>query len=159
MKVRSIRALIREAQRRIDRVTEADAKSAAIDAQLAAIGVAVYDSYTPVMYERRGERGGMGDPKNIACTKVRSGHAIEMENVTPFKGSGQSGSLARLIYGGDGYRGMKYDYPSNPLARTADRYPYLAPRDFMTPAREKTRGNLRQVYMAAAERAGLELRG
>lgn len=89
----------------------------------------VYNKYRPVVYKRRGYSGGLGDPKNIVGSFYKKNNTIQMliENKTRGYNSGQY--IAGLIEYGDGYNGMKYDFPYK--NRLDSRYTYLKERPFI----------------------------
>lgn len=103
------------------------------DEEAATIYDEVYKVYTPRMYRRRGDFGGMADPYNIEIkggaakdgvltvvnmTEPNSGGCVDNDAVTTGK------NLPELIEYGDGYKFYQYDFPGNGRGR------YLKPRPF-----------------------------
>ena len=91
------------------------------DEEAATIYSEVYKVYTPRMYRRRGEYGGLGDPYNIEIrggaakggvmvvvnmTEPNPGGCMNDDQVTTGK------NLPELVEFGDGYKFYHYDFPS-----------------------------------------------
>lgn len=91
------------------------------DEESATIFSVVYKAYTPRIYRRRGEYGGLGDPYNIEIkggaasggvltvvnmTDPNPGGVIDQSRVTTGK------NLPELVEHGDGYKFYRYDFPS-----------------------------------------------
>ncbi len=127
-------ALAKANQRLLSKINDAMTKEVFEEVQeeeAATIYAEVYKVYTPRMYRRRGEYGGMGDPYNIEIkgssakdgrmtvvnvTKPNPGGCVSDAQVTVGK------NLPELIEFGDGYKGYGYDFHSNKR--------YMAPRPF-----------------------------
>lgn len=101
------------------------------DEESATIYSEVYKVYTPRMYRRRGEYGGLGDPYNIEIrsgaakggvmvvintTEPNSGGCIDDDQVTTSK------NLPELVEYGEGYKSYHYNFRG--------RGGYMAPRPF-----------------------------
>jgi len=101
------------------------------DEEAATIYEEVYKVYTPRMYRRRGEYGGLGDPYNIEIrggsaqggimvvvnmTEPNPGGCVDNDAVTTGK------NLPELVEYGDGYKFYRYDFSSNGR--------YMGPRPF-----------------------------
>lgn len=90
----------------------------------------VYASYSPWVYERRKNNGGLGDPNNIQGSVVKPG-VLEVVNTTPPNPSARDGAttdknLPELVEYGHMSHGYTYDYPMSPV----ERYRYMGPRRF-----------------------------
>lgn len=92
------------------------------DEEVATIEDVVYGVYTPRIYRRRGEYGGLADPYNL---EIQGGTAqagrMAVINVTdPNPGGCTSDAqvttgknLPQLVEHGDGYKFYRYDFPSS----------------------------------------------
>lgn len=92
------------------------------DEEVATIEDVVYGVYTPRIYRRRGEYGGLADPYNIEIQGgAAQGGRMAVVNVTdPNPGGCTSDAqvttgknLPQLVEHGDGYRFYRYDFPSS----------------------------------------------
>lgn len=102
-----------------------------------AIWDTVYGAYTPVMYDRRYDAGGLSDPDNMEVNV--SGGVLTVTNVTPAAdgpGYTTGKNLAQLIEGGNGSGGF-YDFPS--------RGAYMRARPFTEATRELLRNDKTHV--------------
>lgn len=119
----------------------------------------VYDAYTPKLYQRRGEYGGMADPTNIEMkNNGASDWKIEVINTTePNDWAADDDSLERVTMGknlpelieyGDGYRGYRYDFSGKGA--------YMRPRPFTAKTIEAL---ITSEACWTAMFAGLEKRG
>ena len=101
------------------------------DEEAATIYSEVYKVYTPRMYRRRGEYGGLGDPSNIEIrggsskggvmvvvntTEPNPDGCVDNDRVTTGK------NLPELVEYGDGYRFNYYNFPGDGR--------YMKPRPF-----------------------------
>jgi hypothetical protein len=92
----------------------------------------VYLKYSPKMYERRGNDGGLMDEENIIYNVLNS-NTLEFMNVTKRNLNFNNEYLAPVIEFGHreaqrrGYRGYSYPYP---------KYAYFYPRPFIKSTRE-----------------------
>lgn len=101
------------------------------DEEGATIYSEVYKVYTPRMYRRRGEYGGLADPYNIEIKggAAKGGRMIIVNMTEPNPAGCASDtqvttgkSLSELVEYGDGYKFYRYDFPSNRR--------YMEPRPF-----------------------------
>lgn len=127
------------------------------DEEAATIYEEVYKVYTPRMYRRRGEYGGLADPYNIEIrggtakngvmavinvTEPNPGGSVSKDQITTGK------SLPELVEYGDGYKSYRYDFPSNKR--------YMEPRPFTA----KTIEHLKESQAhTAALKEGLRWQG
>lgn len=104
---------------KIDSALSREVYQVVVDAEALAIDEKVYDTYRPLMYERRGDMGGLGDKGNIIMkggkatngvlrviniTDPNPGGVLNRDRVTVGK------SLPELIeYGNNNRWGYKYD--------------------------------------------------
>ncbi|WP_368900859.1 hypothetical protein [Oceanobacillus oncorhynchi] len=111
----------------------------------------VYGAYSPTVYQRRGQNGGLGDPKNHVATFSYAGNMVTMavRNIT--KGKDGFGYLAELVeYGHDGGYG-KYDYPYSSVQEPT----FLKPRPFISSTKaelERTLAHLTAMKTGMARR-------
>lgn len=127
------------------------------DEEAATIYSEVYKVYTPRMYRRRGEYGGLGDPYNIEIrggaakggvmvvvnmTEPNPGGCLNDDQVTTGK------NLPELVEFGDGYKFYHYDFPS--------RRRYMEPRPFTAKTIEHLKESRAHVN---ALKAGLRRQG
>ena len=91
------------------------------DEEAATIYAEVYRVYTPRMYRRRGEYGGLADPYNIEIRggAAQGGKMVIVNMTDPNPGGCVSDaqvttgkSLPELVEYGDGYKFYRYDFPS-----------------------------------------------
>ena len=111
MATRSIDKLLKSAQIKIKNALKKEVVPYAIDTEIDQIYKYVYGAYEPVRYERREDDGGLASAKNFRVRNVDGGMKYEIVNVTRGKNK-RSVDVASLVYGGDGYMGMQYDYPA-----------------------------------------------
>lgn len=129
----------------------------AIIREIESIEEHVYGVYEPALYERRYSEGGLISPRNFKVRNVGDGMKYELENITPGKNN-RNINIAELVYGGDGYRGLKYDYPAE--SRRGDgHYTYLRPRDFITPAVEHIRADAEDYMRSSLDKNGVRVKG
>lgn len=158
MAVRSVSKLIDLAKAKVKKVLVSEVIPFAIDLEIASIGVFVYDVYpSPYRYKRRGESGGLADRDHFKVRALNGGLAYEIENITPGKNN-KNINVAELVYGGDGYKGLKYDYPEE-SKRADSRYTYLRPRDFITPTVEALEKPLKTLVKTVLENQGVRIKG
>lgn len=127
------------------------------DEEVATIENEVYGVYTPRIYRRRGEYGGLADPYNIEIKGgAAKGGRMAVVNVTdPNPGGCTSDAqvttgknLPELVEYGDGYKFYQYDFPSGGK--------YMRPRPFTA----KTVENLKKSDAhVKALKAGLKRQG
>lgn len=112
------------------------------DEEAATIEDVVYGVYTPRIYRRRGEYGGLADPYNIEIQGgAAQGGRMAVINVTQPNPSGCKNrrsvttdkDLPSLVEYGDGYHGYSYDFPSDGA--------YIGPRPFTAKAAENLKKN------------------
>ena len=128
------------------------------DEETAAIYAVVYKVYTPRMYRRRGEYGGLGDPYNIEISggAARDGRMVVVNMTEPNPGGCMSDAqvttgknLPELVEFGDGYKFYQYDFHKRGAA-------YIGPRPFTA----KTIENLKKSGAhVTALKAGLKRQG
>lgn len=103
------------------------------DEEAATIYSVVYKVYTPRIYRRRGEYGGLGDPYNIEIKGgTAKGGKMAVVNVTDPSSGGTMNNdrvttgknLPELVEFGDGYKFYHYDFPSQ--GRFMDARPFTA---------------------------------
>ncbi len=143
--------------RRVDNAMNNEMFKAVQDEEIAAIDEAVYKVYSPAIYQRRYEYGGMADPDNITIAGgTAHGGVMAVVNVTEPNPGGcidnwavtTDKNLPELITFGHGYKGYLYDFPS--------RYRYMYPRPFTA----KTIAHLKSSKAhIAALKAGLQRQG
>lgn len=113
----------------------------------------VYAKYQPFIYDRRGDEGGLSDPRNHIATFAYDSNEVRMfvQNTTTGKWNNQY--IAGVIeYGHDNGYG-EYDYPFN-RDGTATRF--LKPRPFIRKTKEELRSSSAHVK---AFKDGLNKRG
>ena len=127
------------------------------DEEAATIYSEVYKVYTPRMYRRRGEYGGLGDPYNIEIQGgVAKGGTMAVINVTePNPGGCISNDqvttgkdLPALVEFGNGYKFYQYDFPGKGR--------YMEPRPFTAKTIEHL---LESRAHVSALKAGLKRQG
>ena len=128
MEVNSLKALEAELYKRVDKALENEVGEYVKDVMQTVIKRDVYDVYTPKMYHRRGEYGGLADQENIntiaedgvlTVTNTTMAYPyLDMEQNTLSQNAGQL--LAPIIESGNGYDYSKWAY-----------YGYGSPRPFM----------------------------
>ena len=117
---------------KIDSALSREVYQVVVDVEAFSINENVYDTYRPIMYERRGDMGGLADKGNIVMkggkatngmlrvvniTDPNPGGALNRDRVTVGK------SLPELIeYGNNNRWGYKYDFQSKGA--------YMKPRPF-----------------------------
>lgn len=91
------------------------------DEEAATIYEEVYKVYTPRIYRRRGEYGGLGDPYNIEIRggAAQGGRMVIVNMTEPNPGGTMNDdqvttgkNLPELVEYGDGYKFYRYDFPS-----------------------------------------------
>ena len=106
---------------KIDNALSKEVFSEVRDEEVATIENEVYGVYTPQIYRRRGEYGGLADPYNIEIQGgVAQGGKMSVVNVTDPNPSGCTSDarvttgkdLPQLVEHGDGYKFHHYDFPS-----------------------------------------------
>lgn len=114
----------------------------------------VYAMYTPVMYGRRGDAGGLGSMDNMVSQV--SGGTLTVTNETPFSQNPESGNygnnLDELVEYGDGGGGHNYEYTRTGLSL------YKAPRPFIQKTKETLAEGGGAIPKTALE-IGLERQG
>jgi len=127
------------------------------DEEAATIYAEVYKVYTPRIYRRRGEYGGLADPYNIEIEGgAAKGGRMAVVNVTdPNPGGCTSDArvstgknLPELVEHGDGYKFYHYDFPNKGK--------YMGPRPFIAKTIENLKKNRAHV---TALRDGLRRQG
>lgn len=128
------------------------------DEESATIYAEVYKVYTPRIYRRRGECGGLGDPHNIEIQGGASvGGKMVVINVTGPNPGGCTSDVAvttgknlpELVEYGDGYKSYSYDFPKGGAA-------FMGPRPFTA----KTIEHLKRSHVHVnALKAGLKRQG
>ncbi|WP_305482999.1 hypothetical protein [Duncaniella muris] len=128
------------------------------DEEAATIYEVIYKVYTPRMYRRRGEYGGMADPYNIEIEGGTSrGGVMAVVNLTdPNPGGCMSEgqvttgkNLPELIEYGHGYKFYQYDFPKQGAA-------YMGPRPFTAKTIEHLKASKAHI---TALKAGLQRQG
>lgn len=91
------------------------------DEEVATIEDVVYGVYTPRIYRRRGEYGGLADPYNIEIQggAAQGGRMAVVNATDPNPGGCTSDAqvttgknLSQLVEHGDGHKFYRYDFPS-----------------------------------------------
>lgn len=128
VEVNSLKALEAELYKRVDKALENEVGEYVKDVMQTVIKRDVYDVYTPEMYHRRGEYGGLADQENmnaiaedgvLTVTNTTMAYPyVDMEQNTLSQNAGQL--LAPIIESGNGYDYSKWAY-----------YGYGNPRPFM----------------------------
>ena len=158
MRTRSLNKAINEAEKRVRKSVKEYLVPHAIDLEIESIQVYAYDVYpSPSVYERRYGSGGLIDRSHFKTRIKNDGMAYEIENVTPGKNNRRI-NVAELVYGGDGYKGMKYDYPSEEK-RGDGRYTYLRVRDYISPTVEALKATAKDVMIGALMKQGSLVNG
>lgn len=128
------------------------------DEEAATIYEVVYKVYTPRMYRRRGEYGGMGDPYNIeiAGGTSRGGVMVVVNLTEPNPGGCMNNdqvttgkNLPELIEYGQGHKFYQYDFPKRGAA-------FMGPRPFTAKTIEHLKESKAHI---AALKAGLQRQG
>jgi len=127
------------------------------DEETATIYSVVYKVYTPRIYRRRGEYGGLCDPYNIEIQGgAAKGGRMAVINMTDPNPSGTMNNdrvttgknLPELVEFGDGYKFYHYDFPSSGR--------YMDPRPFTARTIEHLKASRAHV---TALKAGLRRQG
>ncbi len=144
--------------RKIDNAMNNEMFKAVQYEEIAAIDEAVYNVYSPSIYQRRYEHGGMADPDNITIAGgTAHGGVMAVVNVTEPNPGGCANNdlvttnknLPELITFGHGYKGDLYDFPDW-------RRRYMYPRPFTA----KTIAHLKSSKAhITALKAGLQRQG
>ena len=118
VEVNSLKALEAELYKRVNKALENEVGEYVKDVMQTVIKRDVYDVYTPEMYHRRGEYGGLADQENInaiaedgvlTVTNTTMAYPyVDMEQNTLSQNAGQL--LAPIIESGDGYDYTKWAY-------------------------------------------------
>ena len=144
--------------KKIDDAMDKEVFEAVQDEEAATIFEVVYKVYTPRMYRRRGEYGGLGDPYNIEIAGGGSmGGVMVVVNMTdPNPGGCASDAqvttgknLPELVEYGDGYKFYQYDFPKRGAA-------YMKPRPFTAKTIEHLKEGGAHI---TALKAGLQRQG
>ena len=122
VEVNSLKALEAELYKRVDKALENEVGEYVKDVMQTVIKRDVYDVYTPKMYHRRGEYGGLADKENmntiaedgvLTVTNTTMAYPyLDMEQNTFSQNAGQL--LAPIIESGDGYDCTKWAYYGRP---------------------------------------------
>lgn len=104
---------------RIDKAMTKEVFEEVQDEEAATIRSEVYQVYTPRMYRRRGDGGGLGDPYNIEILggQAKGGVLVVVNLTEPNPGGCIGGdvttgkNLPELVEYGDGYHFYHYDFP------------------------------------------------
>lgn len=122
-------ALAKANQRLLSKIDDAMTKEVfeeVRDEESATIYAEVYKVYTPRIYRRRGEYGGLGDPYNIEIRGGASkGGRMVVVNITEPNPRGtisdssvtMGKDLPELVEYGDGYKSYQYDFKGNGRGR------------------------------------------
>lgn len=132
------------------------------DEEAATIYSEVYKVYTPRIYRRRGEYGGLGDPYNIEIRggAAKGGTMVVVNMTDPNPGGCASDSqvttgknLPELVEFGDGYKYYRYDFPKAGAA-------YMRSRPFTAKTIEhlKASGAHVRALKAGLKRQGIKVR-
>lgn len=156
MAVRSLDKLLKNAEKKINNAIKNAVVPYAINTEIDQIYKYVYGAYEPVKYQRREEDGGLASPGNFRVRNVDHGLKYEIVNVTRGKNN-RSVDVASLVYGGDGYMGLKYDYPSE-SKRDPSKYKYLLARDYITPTIDELEAKIAVVMRSSLEHSGVRVR-
>ena len=128
------------------------------DEEAATIYEVVYKVYTPKMYRRRGDYGGMADPYNIEIVGggARGGVMVVVNLTEPNPGGCMSDdqvttgkNLPELIEFGHGYKFYQYDFPKRGAA-------FMEPRPFTAKTIEHLKESKAHI---TALKAGLQRQG
>lgn len=133
----------------------------------------VYNSYKPVVYSRRGEKGGLADTDNMkhSVRQEKNKVVLNVVNLTPqnnkfynvkddkyYQASNvtlkKDGDLARLVEGGHNNNGLKYTFLK--YGDNGVEAPYMEPRPFQQQTIKELQSNGRHVEGLAKD---LEKRG
>lgn len=156
----TIKEALEKANRRIaakiDEALDHEVADAIRSEEVETILEVVYGAYkTPIMYERRGDFGGMADPYNIEH-EVKNGRLVVVNNTDPNPGGTMNNDrvttgkyLDQLIEYGHGSSGGVYDFPKAGAG-------YMKPRPFTQTTIEHLEKNKAHVD---ALRKGLKRRG
>lgn len=126
--------------------------------ELTYIDELVYNSYTPSMYNRRGDKGGLKDPDNINID-LKSDGVLVVSNNTPFSqepvSANRGNELIGLIeYGSGGYKDYAYEY----INKTGDSS-YAKPRPVIAETINYLRdGDLANDIQKGLKRLGLNVK-
>ncbi|GAA0346930.1 hypothetical protein GCM10008931_42760 [Oceanobacillus oncorhynchi subsp. oncorhynchi] len=123
-----------------------------VDVESKNVQKTVYNAYSPLVYKRRGENGGLADPKNHVATFSYAGNMVTMAVRNTTKGQDGFGYLSGLIeYGHDAGYGQ-YDYPYSSVQVPT----FLAPRPFISSTKAELERTLAHL---TAMKAGMRNRG
>lgn len=128
------------------------------DEESATIYSEVYKVYSPRMYRRRGEYGGLGDPYNIEMCggSARDGKMVVVNMTDPNPDGCVNDSmvttgknLPELVEYGDGYKFYRYDFPKRGAA-------FMGPRPFTAKTVENLKKSMAHI---GALKNGLKRQG
>ncbi len=128
------------------------------DEETATIYSEVYKVYTPRIYRRRGEYGGLGDPYNIEILggSAKNGVLVVVNMTEPNPGGCMDNSrvttgknLPELVEYGQGYKYYTYDFPRKGAG-------FMRPRPFTAKTIEHLKESGAHI---AALKAGLKRQG
>jgi len=153
----ALAAANKQLMKKIDKAMTDEVFKEVQDEEAATIFSEVYKVYTPRMYGRRGNLGGLGDPYNIEIKGgSASGGVMVVVNMTEPNPAGCYGSmvttgknLPELVEYGHGYKYYEYDFPKKGAA-------YMGPRPFTAKTIEHLKESGAHI---TALKAGLVRRG
>lgn len=123
-------------------------KDVVVDEMVKSIEENVYSEYTPRLYERQKEHGGLTDPQNFTTESTQDGVAIYSTR----KGTDKNGTDVYVSEIIEGYAPYSIEDKWG--------YGYEAKREFVEPAREQLRNNgkLEDALRDSLKRKGVDVR-
>lgn len=119
----------KQIQKKVDNALNTEVFDTIVSVETEMIVDTVYSKYRPIIYERRGEYEGLGDPYNIVIDGGKAtGGVMKIINITepnpePYGQATVGKNLPELIEYGNGYKGYRYDFGRR-------RAPFVKPRPF-----------------------------
>lgn len=125
---KNLDSLFKELQQKVvPDILEKEVYATAVETESQMVQEHVYDSYDPVVYERRGIKGGLADPKNhVSSFFYRNNSEVSLLIQNTTKGKDENIYLAGLVEYGHANGYGEYQYPY----RTYGDPTFLNPRRF-----------------------------
>lgn len=156
---RSLKALEEYLQKKIDIALLVEVAAGVKEVERQAIQDVVYKAYTPNVYQRRDENGGLADIANMTESLVAPGE-LWVENFTPFNDGydtmNHGFGLDKLVEFGDYGGGYRYDYPYSTVQEPTFIYPRPFTQETIDRLRE-SKEHLDQLW-AGLRRRGIDVR-
>lgn len=144
---KNLDSLFEYIQKKVDTTLKNEVYKTVKKEMLANIEEEIYQSYTPLVYDRRYKSGGLGDPKNIVC-EVSNG-VLSVFNIAESSESWIDGTTSD-----DFIRWIEHGRV--PMLWKGSPYPFMMPRPFLKTTKEMLEDNKKHIQ---ALKSGLEKRG